>query len=110
MPTADGLLRPEARCQLHRRPAAWQVARMAMKRICATALEAVEDVPDGASILVQSFGPPPAWPTDLLLALRERQVKNLTIICNSPAGGPTSLQILADLHQIRRLICTYAML
>jgi 3-oxoacid CoA-transferase len=83
---------------------------MATKHICETALEAVNDVPDGASILVQSFGPPQAWPTDLLLALRERAVKNLTIICNSPAGGPTSLQILADLHQIRKLICTYAML
>jgi 3-oxoacid CoA-transferase len=81
-----------------------------MKLMCATALEAVEDVPDGASILVQSFGPPQAWPTDLLLALRERRVKNLTIICNSPASGPTSLQILAERHQIRRLICTYAML
>jgi len=83
---------------------------MPSKRICARALEAVDDVPNGASILVQSFGPPQAWPTDLLLALRERQVKDLTIICNSPAGGPTSLQILAELHQIRRLICTYAML
>jgi len=83
---------------------------MAMKRICANALEAVEDVRDGASILVQSFGPPQAWPTDLLLALRERRVKDLTVICNSPAGGPTSLQILGELHQIRKLICTYAIL
>jgi 3-oxoacid CoA-transferase len=83
---------------------------MAKKRICRSALEAVEDVPDGASILVQSFGPPQAWPTDLLLALRERRVKNLTIVCNSPAGGPTSLQILAEFRQIRRLICTYAIL
>ena len=83
---------------------------MPMKRVCATALEAVEDVGDGASILVQSFGPPQAWPTDLLLALRERQVRDLTIICNSPAGGPTSLQILGELHQIRKLICTYAIL
>ena len=83
---------------------------MAKKRICASALEAVADIPNGASILVQSFGPPQAWPTDLLLALREREVKDLTIICNSPAGGPTSLQILADLHQVRKLICTYAML
>ena len=83
---------------------------MGRKRLCETALEAVADVPDGASILVQSFGPPQAWPTDLLLALRERQVRDLTVICNSPAGGPTSLQILAEYHQIRRLICTYAML
>jgi 3-oxoacid CoA-transferase len=80
------------------------------KRICASALEAVEDIRDGASILVHSFGPPQAWPTDLLLALRERAVKNLTVICNSPAGGPTSLQILGELHQISRLVCTYAIL
>jgi 3-oxoacid CoA-transferase len=83
---------------------------MPMKQVCTTALEAVEDVRDGASILVQSFGPPQAWPTDLLLALRERQVRDLTVICNSPAGGPTSLQILGELHQIRKLICTYAIL
>src|SRR5512139_3678131 len=83
---------------------------MPTKPIFATALDAVADVRDGASILVQSFGPPQAWPTDLLLALRERGVRDLTIICNSPAGGPTSLQILADLEQIRKLICTYAVL
>jgi 3-oxoacid CoA-transferase len=59
---------------------------------------------------VHSFGPPQAWPTDLLLALRARAVTNLTIICNSPAAGPTSLQILGERHQIRRLICTYAIL
>ncbi len=83
---------------------------MGAKRICPTALDAVDGIADGASILVQSFGPPQAWPTDLLLALRERVVKDLTVICNSPAGGPTSLQILAEQHQIRKLICTYAML
>ncbi|MDX2166425.1 MAG: 3-oxoacid CoA-transferase subunit A [Deltaproteobacteria bacterium] len=81
---------------------------MANKRICESALDAVSDIPNGASILVQSFGPPQGWPTDLLLALRERDVRDLTIICNAPAGGPTSLQILADKKQIRRLICTYA--
>ncbi len=83
---------------------------MASKRICPNALDAVADVRDGASILVQSFGPPQAWPTDLLLALRERQVMHLTIICNSPAAGPTSLQILGEAKQIRKLICTYAIL
>src|SRR5262245_37126689 len=95
-------------CALRRRRG--RCRAMATKRICRDALEAVEDVRDGASILVQSFGPPQAWPTDLLLALRERRVRDLTIICNSPAGGPTSLQILGELHQIRKLICTYAIL
>ena len=80
---------------------------MPTKRICETALDAVADVADGASILVHSFGPPQAWPTDCLLALAERGVKDLTIICNTPAGGPTSLNILADKKQIRKLVCSY---
>ncbi|MFM8412392.1 MAG: hypothetical protein ACKOCT_19195 [Alphaproteobacteria bacterium] len=42
---------------------------MPTKTICETALEAVADVRDGDSLLVHSFGPPQAWPTDCLLAL-----------------------------------------
>ncbi|HEX7408216.1 MAG TPA: hypothetical protein VF515_11290, partial [Candidatus Binatia bacterium] len=61
---------------------------MAKKQICESARDAVADVGDGASILVHSFGPPQAWPTDCLLALAERNVKDLTVICNTPAGGP----------------------
>jgi 3-oxoacid CoA-transferase len=80
---------------------------MASPRFCASALEAVADVGDGASILVHSFGPPQAWPTDCLLALAERGVRDLTIVCNTPAGGPTSLNVLAEKQQIRRLVCSY---
>ncbi len=80
---------------------------MASKQICTSAREAVADIPDGATLLVHSFGPPQAWPTDCLLALAERDVKDLTVICNTPAGGPTSLNILADKKQIRKVICSY---
>jgi Coenzyme A transferase len=80
---------------------------MTTKRICESASEAVADIGDGASLLVHSFGPPQAWPTDCRLALAERGVKDLTVICNTPAGGPTSLNILADKRQIKKLICSY---
>ena len=80
---------------------------MPTKQICETAQQATADIRDGASILVHSFGPPQAWPTDCLLALAERGVKELTIICNTPSGGPTSLNILADKKQIRKLVCSY---
>jgi len=80
---------------------------MAKKQICASALEAVADIPDGAVLLVHSFGPPQAWPTDCLLALAERGVKDLTIVTNTPSGGPTSPNVLADKQQIRKLICSY---
>jgi len=80
---------------------------MAQKRICESAHEAVADIPDGASLLVHSFGPPQAWPTDCLLALAERNVRDLTIICNTPAGGDTSVNVLAPKEQIRKLVCSY---
>ncbi|HXJ34449.1 MAG TPA: 3-oxoacid CoA-transferase subunit A [Candidatus Eisenbacteria bacterium] len=83
---------------------------MATKRVCETALEAVADVKDGDTLLVHSFGPPQAWPTDCLLALQEHGVKDLTVVCNSTAAGPTSLQILAEKRQVRKLICTFAVL
>jgi 3-oxoacid CoA-transferase len=80
---------------------------MPAARLCDSALEAVADVGDGTTLLVHSFGPPQAWPTDCLLALAERGVKDLTVVCNTPAGGPTSLNILADKRQIRTLVCSY---
>jgi len=67
-------------------------------------------VRDGDTLLVHSFGPPQAWPTDLLLALQERGVKDLTIVCNSTAAGPTSVQILAEKRQVRKVVCTFAFL
>jgi 3-oxoacid CoA-transferase len=73
-------------------------------------MDAVADIAPGASVLVHSFGPPQAWPTDLLLALAERGVPDLTVICNTTSAGPSSLQVLAEKRQIRKLICTYAIL
>src|SRR4030095_2092276 len=80
---------------------------MPTTRLCDSALEAVADVGDGATLLVHSFGPPQASPTDCLLALAERGLRDLTVVCNTPAGGPTSLNILADKKQIRKLVCSY---
>src|SRR5204862_6451582 len=32
------------------------------------------------------------------------------VVCNSTAAGPTSVQILAEKKQVRKLVCTFAML
>jgi 3-oxoacid CoA-transferase len=72
-----------------------------------SAAAAVADIPDGASILVGGFGVLQGWPHELLFALRDRGVKNLTIICNSPGFGPYSPQILAENHQITKLIASF---
>jgi acyl CoA:acetate/3-ketoacid CoA transferase alpha subunit len=80
---------------------------MARKQICETAHAAVADIRDGATLLVHSCGPPQAWPTDCLLVIAERGAKGLTVITNSPSAGPTSLNILAEKQQIRKLISTF---
>ena len=47
------------------------------------------------------------WSHELLFALRQRGVKNLTVICNSPGFGPFSPQILAENRQIKKLIASF---
>ena len=78
-----------------------------MRKPLLTAAAAVADIPDGASILVGGFGVLQGWPHELLFALRDRGVKNLTIICNSPGFGPYSPQILAENRQIKKLIASF---
>ncbi len=72
-----------------------------------TAAAAVADIPDGARILLGGFGVLQGWSHELLFALRQRGVKNLTIICNSPGFGPFSPQILAENRQIKKLIASF---
>lgn len=78
-----------------------------MRKPLLSAAVAVEDIPDGASILIGGFGVLQGWPHELLFALRDRGVKDLTIICNSPGFGPYSPQILAENRQIRKLIASF---
>lgn len=72
-----------------------------------TAVAAVADIPDGASVLVGGFGVLQGWPHELIQALRDRGVKGLTIIGNSAGFGPFSPQILADNGQIKKLISSF---
>jgi 3-oxoacid CoA-transferase len=77
-------------------------------KVAASAAAAVADIPDGARILLGGFGVIQSWPTSLMKALHRRGVRDLTIICNTPGVGPTSPQILAENHQIKKLIASFA--
>lgn len=68
---------------------------------CATFLEAVRDIPDGATIMVGGFGPGTPW--NLIAALYEQGASDLTIICNSASGG-SAAQGRADTVTHRTLI------
>lgn len=88
-------------------PDEWQVTGTVMQKSVYSAAEAVADIPHEATILLGGFGVLQGWPHELLLALRERGVKDLTLICNSPGFGPLSPQILAEKRQIRKLVASF---
>lgn len=79
-----------------------------MDKLVASAAAAVADVPDGASILFGGFGVVQAWPNSLLLALRDRGPRDLTLIFNTPGVGPLSAQILAEAGLVRKVIASFA--
>ena len=70
-------------------------------------VEAVADIQDGASILIGGFGVLQGWPHELIFALRDQGVSDLTVICNSPGFGPLSPQALAQNGQISKLIASF---
>ena len=70
------------------------------------AKEAVADIQDGATIMVGGFGLC-GVPEDLVTALQERGVKNLTIISNNAGVDGVGLGLVLQNRQIRKMISTY---
>ena len=78
-----------------------------MSKVSASPAAALDGIEDGASILVGGFGVLQGWPSSLLLALRERGTKRLTIVANTPGFGPLSPQILAEQGQVAKLVASF---
>jgi len=71
-------------------------------------MEAVADIPDGASIMIGAFSGTVGAPTQLVQALIDRGVRELTIIANGAPGlvreGPPALP---RAEQLRKAICSF---
>lgn len=80
-----------------------------MNKIVASPEQAVADISDGASVAIAGFGVAHRFANSLILALRDKGTKNLTIVCNS-LGDPGAVrgQILAENKQIRKLIAAFS--
>jgi 3-oxoacid CoA-transferase A subunit len=87
-------------------------------KVFASCLEAIADIPDGASIMVGGFGHAADKPQNLIAALKERGAKNLTLIMNG-AGVSGSLgigslggvpfideEILIENGQVKKAVCS----
>jgi 3-oxoacid CoA-transferase len=79
-----------------------------MNKVAASAAAAVADVPDGATLLFGGFGVVQGWPNSVLLALRDRGPRDLTLVFNTPGVGPLSAQLLAEAGLVRRIIASFA--
>jgi 3-oxoacid CoA-transferase subunit A len=77
-----------------------------MNKVVANAAEAVRDIKDGAVLMVGGFGLC-GIPENLISALHDRGVKNLTVISNNAGVNDFGLGILLGTRQIRKMISTY---
>jgi 3-oxoadipate CoA-transferase, alpha subunit len=77
-----------------------------IEKIAATAQEAVADIQDGAVIMLGGFGTA-GMPDQLIDALIERGVGDLTIINNNAGNGETGLAALIKADRVRKIICSF---
>lgn len=77
-----------------------------MDKRVASALEALSDVKDGSTILMGGFGLC-GIPENLILALREKGVKNLTCISNNAGVDEWGLGLLLRTRQVKKMISSY---
>ncbi|KAB2338400.1 CoA transferase subunit A [Cytobacillus depressus] len=77
-----------------------------MKKICSSFNEAVKDIHDGAVLMVGGFGLC-GIPENLILALVEKDVKDLTVISNNCGVDDWGLGLLLQNKQIKKMVGSY---
>ncbi len=75
-------------------------------KTASTIREALDDLHDGARIMVSGFGLA-GHPVELIEGLLERGVKDLTIISNNAGNGDTGLAALIRNRRVRKVICSF---
>ncbi|MBB6427858.1 3-oxoacid CoA-transferase subunit A [Sphingopyxis sp. JAI128] len=70
------------------------------------ALDALHDVPDGATILVSGFGEA-GNPTELIHALIEQGARDLTVVNNNAGNGEIGLALLLKEQRVRKIVCSF---
>jgi 3-oxoacid CoA-transferase subunit A len=77
-----------------------------MKPIYTSFAEAISDIQDGATIMVGGFGLV-GIPENLIIALRDKGVKDLTVISNNCGVDDWGLGLLLQNRQIKKIIASY---
>jgi 3-oxoacid CoA-transferase A subunit len=81
--------------------------------------EAVADIPDGATLMIDGFAGPGGTPQNLIRALRDHGAGDLTIVSNTaglasvigfgtiPGDRPIDIGILVDNEQVKKVIASF---
>jgi 3-oxoacid CoA-transferase subunit A len=77
-----------------------------MNKLVKSALEAIKDIGDGATLMLGGFGLC-GIPENLILALRETGVKNLTCISNNAGVADFGIGLLLQQKQVKKMISSY---
>jgi len=80
-----------------------------MDKVVASPEQAIADVSHGSTIAIAGFSVGHRFATSLILALREKGTKELTLVCNSLGDpGATRGQILAENNQVKKLVAAFS--
>jgi 3-oxoacid CoA-transferase subunit A len=80
--------------------------RAMIGKLVASAHDAVQDVPDGATLVVGGFGLC-GIPEAAIAALRDRGVRDLTVVSNNCGVDDFGLGLLLAHRQIRKMVSSY---
>ena len=92
---------------------------MAVSKVVSSFDEAVSDIPDGATLMIDGFAGPGGTPQNLIRALRDHGARDLTIVSNTaglasvigfgtiPGTRPIDIGILIDNEQVGKVIASY---
>ena len=92
---------------------------MPINKIVPTFGEAVSDIPDGATLMIDGFAGPGGTSQNLIRALRDHGAKDLTIISNTaglasvigfgtiPGDKPIDIGILVDNEQVKKVVASF---
>lgn len=77
-----------------------------MNKIMNSALECIKDIQDGDTLMLGGFGLC-GIPENLILAIREKGIKNLTCISNNAGVNDFGIGLLLQQKQVKKMISSY---
>jgi len=77
-----------------------------INKIVRSVAESLEDVPDGATVLIGGFGGA-GQPAELIDGLIEQGAKDLTIVSNNAGNAEVGIAALLKTGRVRKIICSF---